>query len=468
MMTGKVSLRELQLIIRDSLYLGLPDLFWVTAEISELKENNAGHCYLELIEKNPDEMFVTARAKAIIWSKRYRFLRAFFENITGERFREGLKILVRAKVEYHEVYGLSLIISDIDPAFTLGEMAMKRQLIIKKLEQEGIFSMNKEIKFPVVPQRIAVISSKNAAGYSDFVNHLKTNSFGYVFYTELFESPLQGEETENGIINALDRIALNAHHFDLVAIIRGGGSQSDLSWFDNYNIAYHVTQFPIPVITGIGHDKDISVTDMVSNRSMKTPTAVADLLIETVAEAENHLLELSSEITGKARIIIEKNRTRLDTMGIHLFPVTKIMISGLKDKLSAETIEIINIGKEQIIRAGLIPGTLKSKLLSASRALSSMKETELKREIQKLANRSANLLIMNNFRFKGFEDKLQLLNPENILQRGYSITTANGKVLKNCDNVKIDEVIVTQLHKGILSSRIVKKKHGNEINNLSQ
>ena len=171
-MTEKVTLTELQLIIRDSLYLALPDAYWVMAEISELKENIAGHCYLELIEKHPDEKNVSARVKAIIWSNRYRFLKAFFENTTGETLREGLKILVKTKVEYHEVYGLSLIISDIDPAFTIGEMAIKRQLVIKKLEHEGVFSMNKEIAFPPVPQRIAVISSKNAAGYSDFINQL--------------------------------------------------------------------------------------------------------------------------------------------------------------------------------------------------------------------------------------------------------------------------------------------------------
>ena len=164
---------------------------------------------------------------------------------------------------------MSLIISDIDPAFTIGEMAMKRQLIIKRLEQEGVFTMNKELRFPAVPQRIAVISSKNAAGYSDFINHLKDNSFGYVFYTALIETSMQGTETEQSVISALDKIALNSHLFDLVVIIRGGGSQSDLSWFDNYNIAYHVTQFPLPVITGIGHDKDISVTDMVANMSLK-------------------------------------------------------------------------------------------------------------------------------------------------------------------------------------------------------
>ncbi|TAL62255.1 MAG: exodeoxyribonuclease VII large subunit, partial [Bacteroidetes bacterium] len=364
-MNEKLSLTELQLIIRDSLYLALPDMYWVIAEISEIKENFAGHCYLELIEKHPEEKNVRARAKAIIWNNRYRFLKSFFENITGESLKEGLKILVKTKVEYHEVYGLSLVITDIDPAFTIGEMALKRQMIIKKLEQEGVFSMNKEIDFPFVPQRIAVISSKNAAGYSDFINQLTGNSYGYVFYTALIETIMQGPETEHSVISALDKIADYSGLFDLVVIIRGGGSQTDLSWFDSYNIAYHVTQFPLPVLTGIGHDKDMSVTDMVSNRSLKTPTAVADFLIDCVAEAENNIMELSSQIVDGSRKIAEKNRNRIEESRIRLIPLSRVMISGIKDNLTVKIIEMINTAKEYIIRSGLKPANLESKLISA-------------------------------------------------------------------------------------------------------
>jgi len=457
-MTEKVSLTELQQIIRDSLYLALPDYYWVTAEISDLKENIAGHCYLELIEKNPDEKNIRARVRAIIWNNRYRFIKAFFENISGETLRDGLRILVKIKIEYHELYGLSLIISDIDPAFTIGEMAIKRQLIIKKLEREGVFSMNKELFFPAVPQRVAVISSKNAAGYSDFVNHLGSNSFGYVFYTTLIETPLQGTETEQGVLSALDKIALNINMFDIVVIIRGGGSQSDLSWFDNYNIAYHITQFPLPVITGIGHDRDISVTDMVANKSLKTPTAVADFLIDTVAESENHILEMSSGIINASRIIIEKNRNRVDTTAIRLFPLAQIKISQVKDKLSAEIIEIINIGKELIIRAGLIPANQESRLTSASKTICSGKETLLSRNRQSLLSGATNFLILNNMKLNGFESKLKLLDPEHILQRGYSITSLNGRLLKNCDQVENNDLIETQLYAGYLKSRVVEKK----------
>jgi exodeoxyribonuclease VII large subunit len=454
-MTEKISLVELQLIIRDSIYMALPDTYWVIAEISEIKENSSGHCYLELIEKNPDEKNVRARVKAIIWSTRYRFLRAFFENTTGENLREGLKILVKAKVEYHELYGLSLIISDIDPAFTMGEMAMRRLLIIKKLEEEGVFSMNKELPFPLVPQRIAVISSKNAAGYSDFINQLKENSFGYAFYTALFETSMQGTETEQSVISALDRIALNSDLFDLVVIIRGGGSQSDLSWFDSYNIAYHITQFPLPVLTGIGHDKDLSVTDMVANRSLKTPTAVAGFLIDSVAASETNIFDMSTAIVEASRIIIEKNKNRIDTAGIRLYPLTRLMLSDAKDKLSGQIIEIISVGKKLIFKAGLIPANQESKLSASVKNLFQTKRVILRNNSQNLATGTLNYLNTINSGIKGFESILHHLNPENVLLRGYSITRLNGRVLKNCHSLRRDDIIDTQLYDGTFQSKVL-------------
>lgn len=457
-MTEKLSLTELQLIIRDSLYMALPDMYWVVAEISEIKENFAGHCYLELIEKNPDEKNVRAKVRAIIWNNRYRFLKALFENVTGESLKEGFNILIKVKIEYHELYGLSLVITDIDPAFTIGEMAIKRQLVIKRLNDEGVFSMNKELEMPVLPQRIAVISSAGAAGYSDFINHLKGNSFGYAFYTALIESAMQGSETEEGVISALDKIANNSHLFDVVVIIRGGGSQSDLSWFDSYNIAYHVTQFPLPVITGIGHEKDISVTDMVANKSLKTPTAVADFLITTVSEAEEQLIEFSYLIKDNARIIIEKNKSRLDTSANRLLPLSRLMISDIKDQLSGKIIEIINIGKDFTSRAGIIPANHKSRLISGAKAYSSGKEAALERIQQQYIASTSNYISKNDIRLIGLENTLSIMRPENVLQRGYTITSVNGKILKKMDKVMIDDNIETQFIDGMLTSRVVKKK----------
>ena len=454
MMTEKLSLTELQLIIRDTLYISLPQMFWVVAEISEININSSGHCYLELIEKHPDEKNVRSRIKGIIWSSRYGFIKSFFENITGESLAGGLKILVRAKIEYHELYGLSLIISDIDPSFTIGEMALKRQLIIKRLEEEGIFTMNRDINFPVLPQRIAIISSKKAAGYSDFINQLKGNSYGYVFYTALIETPMQGSETEQGVINALDRIAVNYELFDLVVIIRGGGSQSDLSWFDSYNIAYHVTQFPIPVVTGIGHDKDISVTDMVANKSLKTPTAVADYIIDCMATAENQLNEMSSEIVDLARVIIDNNNNIIEKFRIKLFPLTKIMISATKEKLTGKIMAIINVIREQTYKAGVLTSNHSSRLISSSRVLSSGRMKSVERFRQELMSSSLNSLGINKTMVMAGENILNMLNPENVLRRGYTITSMNGRIIKSRTLLKKDDVIDTQFSDGTVRSSV--------------
>lgn len=457
-MTEKLSLSEFQLMIRDSLYMALPDMYWVIAEISEIKENYSGHCYLELIEKHPDENNVRARVKAIIWNKRYTFLKSFFENITGESLKEGLRILAKIKVEYHEIYGLSLVISDLDPAFSIGEMAMKREMVIKRLEDEGIFSMNKELDFPAVPQRIAIISSRNAAGYSDFIKQLTGNSYGFTFYTALVETVMQGTETEQSVLSALDKVAENLHLFDIVVIIRGGGSQADLSWFDSYNIAYHITQFPLPVLTGIGHDKDMSVSDMVANRSLKTPTAVADILIECMVVTENHLIELSSEIAAISRNIIEKNRNRMETSRLRLIPLSRILISGIKDNLAGKSIEIINIGKDYIKSAGLAPANQELRLIAALKSYFSGKENGFERKIQNLAFFTSSALNNNNVRVAGLENTLNILKPENVLRRGYTITSFNGRILKRSDLVIADDLIDTLFGDGTVRSRVVNKK----------
>jgi exodeoxyribonuclease VII large subunit len=459
-LSDKLSLTELQLIIKDSLYMALPDMYWVTAEVSEIKENYAGHCYLELIEKQSDEKNVSARVRAIIWNNRYRFLKSLFENITGESLRAGMKVLVRVKVEYHELYGLSLIISDIDPSFTIGEMAVKRQMIIRKLEEEGVFSMNKELELPFIPRRIAVISSGSAAGFLDFMKHLRENSYGYVFYTALFETIMQGTETEKSVISALDRIAVHSEVFDVVAILRGGGSQSDLSWFDNYNIAYHVTQFPLPVITGIGHEKDLSVTDMVAFRALKTPTAVADYLINCIAEAEDLLNEKSSDIAENTRLIIEKYRDLNESYKVKLIPLARLMISDQKEKLSNSIIEMINFGKDYIARAGLYPANHRSRLVSATGSFILSEKTAVDRKRMDLKNGAVNSLTNQSVRTAGLENSLTILNPENVLKRGYTITIKDGRIIKSAGQVAVDDIIDTRFSDGKIKSKVLNNKPG--------
>jgi exodeoxyribonuclease VII large subunit len=459
-MKEKISLTELQLLIRDSLYLSLPGFYWVVAEISEIKENYAGHCYLELIEKDPDEKNIKARIKAIIWSSRYGFIKSFFENFTGESLRAGIKMLVKAKIEYHEIYGLSLVVTDIDPSYTIGEMAVRRQQILKKLEEEGVLNMNKELDFPFVPRRIAIISSRNAAGYTDFIKHLTDNAFGYKFYTWLVETPMQGNETEQGVINALDKIAANIGLFDLVAIIRGGGSQTDLSWFDNYNIAYYITQFPIPVIAGIGHEKDLSVTDMVAYKSLKTPTAVADFLIECMINAEEHLADISSEIAERSRLILDKSKQKLDNFRLKLIPLAKVMISEMKEELSGWIIRMINIGKGYILKAGLLPANQKTRLAPAIRSFLAVYDSELARKKENLLSASGSLITSFNYKVAQSEISLKILDPVNVLKRGYTITSLNGQILKSVRQVKINDLISTKFSDGEAGSKVVERLNG--------
>jgi exodeoxyribonuclease VII large subunit len=454
-MCEKLTLNELQIIIRDSLYLALPDLYWIVAEIAEIRENFSGHCYLELVEKQPDDKNVRARARAVIWNNRYRVLKPFFENITGESLKQGLKILVRVKVEYHEIYGLSLVVSDIDPSFTYGEMAIKRQLIIQKLGEEGVLEMNKELSFPAVPQRIAVISSGNAAGYSDFINHLKGNKEGYVFYTVLFDTAMQGTETEQSVIGSLDRIASVAQMFDVVAIIRGGGSTTDLSWFDNYNIAYLITQFPLPVLTGIGHEKDMSVTDLVAWKALKTPTAVADYLVECVITADNHLAVLSIAIADNSRLIIERNRNRTDNCRMKLIPVAGLLLSEIKDDISVKIIRTVNICREHLKKAGQIPHDQRTRLLISLRIIWSAKGSLLMRQRDNLVSLTSGSLKINTARIRELENALEMIKPDNVLRRGYTITSKSGKILRSRDESESGEIIETMFIDGKLKSRVV-------------
>jgi exodeoxyribonuclease VII large subunit len=415
-MTNNLTLSELQLLIRDSIYLSLPDFYWVVAEISEIKQNSSGHCYLELIEKRSDESGIKAKVRAVIWSNKYGLIKAFFENSTGETLRAGLKVLLKAQIEYHELDGLSLVVTDIDPSFTIGEMAAKRRLIIKRLEDEGVFNMNKELELPPVPKRIAIISSSNAAGYRDFINHLKNNNYEYSFHTELFEATMQGTQNEQSIINALYSIEQSSKQFDIVVIIRGGGSQSDLGWFDNYNIAFHITQFPLPIITGIGHDKDLTVTDLVACRSVKTPTAAADLIIELTAETENHLLELGDNIKMLAMESLESFSDTLELSEKKLMKLSSNVITNIKNRNY----------KIQ---------TIKSLLASSARKL-------IKKEEKRVST-------LNN--------TLEILNPENVIKRGYTITYKNGNIVTSLQNLATGDVIETMFSDGLIKSAITEK-----------
>ena len=307
MIMDSLSLLELNALVRRSLEQCLPDEYWIQAELSDVRSNTTGHCYLEFIQKDPRSNSLVAKARGMIWNNIYRLLKPYFEESTGQLFTSGIKVLVKVTVQFHELYGYSLTVLDIDPTYTLGDMARRRREILLQLEEEGVLTLNKELEMPVLPQRIAVVSSATAAGYGDFCHQLKHNSGGFFFYTELFPALMQGNQVEESVLAALDCINTRISEFDVVVIIRGGGAASDLSGFDTYLLAAACAQFPLPVITGIGHERDDTVLDSVAHTRVKTPTAAAELLIQRVGEAAERLEEFyANDVINYQKYVEEK------------------------------------------------------------------------------------------------------------------------------------------------------------------
>lgn len=305
-----ISLYELQRSVKLSVEERFPLPVWVSAEISEMKVNYSGHCYMELVEKGENDGAPKAQARATIWRTAYSRLAAEFIARTNQQLASGVKILARAMVSFHEIYGFSLNIIDIDPSYTLGEVERQRQLTIAQLKQDGVWDMNRQLAMPPVVQRVAVVSSANAAGYQDFCNELW--SYAYRVSIRLFDAQMQGALAEESIVAALERIAELSEEFDAVVIIRGGGSASDLNCFNGYRLSSHVAQFPLPVITGIGHDKDVSVCDMVAHTSLKTPTAVAAWIVDKMAQAEAALDRAALQLRDSALAATRRHQILLE------------------------------------------------------------------------------------------------------------------------------------------------------------
>lgn len=316
-----LSLYSLNNLVRNTLAQGLPSAYWVVGELSEVRETQAGHCYVELVERDEATQEMVAKARGTIWARIYSLLKPYFLEQTGERFSVGLKVMLKVTVVFHELYGFSLDICDIEPAYTLGDIARCKQAILNRLKAEGVIDLNKELPFPALPQRIAVISSSFAAGYGDFSDQLMNNPYGFVFYPHLFAAPMQGNKVEQGVISALDRIAENIDSWDVVVIIRGGGATSDLSCFDTYDLANNCAQFPLPIITGIGHQRDDTVLDAVAHTRAKTPTAAAELLIHAVAAQSAMLEDVSARLGVAARSVLETRRRQL-TATLQRLPVS--------------------------------------------------------------------------------------------------------------------------------------------------
>ena len=403
-----LTLLDLQRMVRATLESRFRDPLWISAEISELKVNRSGHCYLNLVEKGATDGAPRAEARAVIWKSAYLPMASMFEAATGATLRAGLRVLVRVIVTYHEIYGFSLQIIDIDPRYTLGEIERRRRETIARLQQDGVWDMNRELELPRPTLRIAIVSSDTAAGYQDFMNELGRNT--YRFQTTLFRSLMQGDAAEESIVAALKDIAQREEDFDVVAIIRGGGSTSDLALFDSYLIASYVAQFPLPIFSGIGHDKDVSVVDMVAHTSLKTPTAVATKLVE-MADYEMTLVEnFATEIAHNVEDMLHGEELRLYTHGVNISREATRHISNHEKRIEL----------------------LKDGLLSRVEYMISTEEQRL----------------------NAAERTLQSYSLDNILRLGFAVARNQEGAVKSIAQTHIGETIAIELLDGVVGAEI--------------
>ena len=464
-MKQTLSLLELNQLLAEVIEVGMPREYWVEAEISELREVR-GHCYIDLIEKAEGTNTPVARASAKCWANTWSTVGPLFEKVTGQRLHTGMKVLMLVGANFHPAYGFSWIISDIDPTYTLGDMARKRQAIIDQLKREGVFDMQKELEMPLFCQHIAVISSANAAGYGDFVNQLESNAYGFKFVTQLFPATMQGEGVEQSIIDALNKIyaSMSSPHpstltppldpkgrfqseaekepsaFDCVVIIRGGGATSDLSGFDTLALAENVAQFPLPVITGIGHERDESVLDMISHTRVKTPTAAAAFLIENLKRVWDYLQDAQTMLAANAKQRMETEQMRLMRASEKIPSLFSLVREKEERRLDRVLQKIINAAQQGVSN-------------------NSHKIDIMEGNMLPLASR---LLMEQKHRLQMLEQRALALDPALLLKRGYSITTHNGIVVRDASQLKPGDVLETRVEKGIVQSEVrntLKIKH---------
>ncbi len=453
-----ISLFELNRRVRDTLYGGFPSTIWIIGEVSQINENRSGHCYLELIDKDPDNDSILASSRGTIWASRYRMIKPYFETSTGQALTDGIKIMVSVKVEFHERYGFSLNIIDIEPSFTLGDLARRRMEIIKKLEEAGVIDMNKEVELPLVPQRIAIISSDTAAGYGDFIDQLNSNPSAYQYHTQLFSAAMQGSEAGKSIINALDKIAEQENHFDIVVIIRGGGAKTDLSSFDDFDLAYYITQFPLPIIAGIGHERDESVVDLVAHTSCKTPTAVAEFIIQQadyfisdLEELRHSILESSREQLTHWKEELISNMQTIKSAGDKLLSNEKMSLRESALRGSSATGRYIHT-KQNLL------STINLNFRASSRRFLDQRKQLLVNQLNNNRRSVVNIFHQEKNRLGMLGKEAELQHPIRILRRGYSLSIQNGKVLKSISEVQPGQKIRTRLSDGSFTSEVPVKE----------
>lgn len=405
-----LSLFELNALVKRALNESLPEAYWIQAELSDVRSNTTGHCYLEFVQKDQRGNNLIAKARGTIWANVFRMLKPYFEESTGQAFVSGIKVMVQVTVEFHELYGYSLTVIDIDPTYTLGDMARKRREILKQLEEEGVLTLNKELEMPMLVQRIAVISSASAAGYGDFCRQLEDNPYGFIFYPRLFPALMQGNQVEESVIDALNQVNNRRDDFDAVVIIRGGGATSDLSGFDTYLLAANCAQFPLPIITGIGHERDDTVIDSVAHTRVKTPTAAAQFFITHMHQAAESLEELAQTLIFSVSARMDKEHSRL---------------ADLTNRLPM-------VIKNRTIREGYLLEQLMQRIHVAI--------------ARNLTNRKHRLMLL--------EQRINDASPERLLKRGYSLTFKDGKAITDSAQLKPGDIITTRLAKGEVRSEV--------------
>ena len=368
MMEGKepLTLYALNNILRNVLNEAMPLQYWVTGELSEVRETTVGHCYIELVQRDEKSGNVLAKARGTIWSRTYRMLRPYFQEETGQTFAAGIKVLLQVTVDFHEVYGYTLDVCDIEPSFTIGEAARRRRLIIEQLTKDGVIELNKELPLPLLPQRVAVISSSTAAGYGDFCDHLLHNPYGFVFYPRLFAAPMQGAKVEEGIISALNDIARNIDFWDVVVIIRGGGATSDLTCFDTYDLANNCAQFPLPIITGIGHQRDDTVLDCVAHTRAKTPTAAADLLVQSLVRQAALLDTFAGNIVSGVSNVLTQQQQMFKSILQQLPITTSLLLQKHHHKLELWQQQAAALSPQRILSLGYSLTTCNGRVVRSS------------------------------------------------------------------------------------------------------
>lgn len=411
--------------------LTVPDVqrCWVMAELSDVAQRG-GHCYMELVQKDESNTRIIAKSRAVIWASVFGHLKYQFESVTGMTFSSGIKLMVEVSANFHEQYGLSLVITNINPDYTIGGIALKRKEIVRRLTQEGVINMNKELPWMEVPQRIAVVSAEGAAGYGDFMNQLENNPLGLKFYTKLFPATMQGERTVPTILAALDKINEYADLFDCVVVIRGGGATSELHCFDDYNLAACIAQFPLPVIVGIGHERDVTVLDEVAAMRVKTPTAAAEWLISRGETALAYVNELSNTMVTLVRNYISHSGEQLAYYGSTI-PIVAKNIMETADLRLKHYMESIPVSVKNHITAS---------------------KNELVYLFQSMKQAGEHRILREKMLLDAMEEKIAILSPSNTLRRGYSLTIKDGHAVTSASIVQSGDTVITMFADGKITS----------------